>query len=155
MTRHSLAPDLDAASAPEPAGGPNHAPADAPGRVLVLCADQTSRDALAYWLRSSRVATEVALDGYEASGWLRSGAFRLLVTDRLLPPWPGLDAFVTLKQRLAGLRIAFVDDGLPDTQALARAAGADIILPRPLRRASVLRAAPGFTGELPEEASCA
>jgi CheY-like chemotaxis protein len=118
--------------------------------VLILCADQTARYALAYWLRSSNVATEVAVDGYEASEWLRSGAFRLLVTDRVLPPWPGLDAFVRLKQRLTNLRIAFIDDGMPDTQALARAAGADVILRRPLRRASVLRATPGFE----EQASC-
>jgi DNA-binding response OmpR family regulator len=126
---------------------PEHAPTD----VLILCADDAARDALAYWLRSSNVATEVATDGYDASERLRSGAFRLLVTDRLLPPWPGLDAFVQLKQRLANLRIAFVDDGVPDTQSLARAAGADIILPRPLRRASVLRATSGFE----EEAPCA
>jgi CheY-like chemotaxis protein len=122
-----------------------------PADVLILCADETARDALAYWLRSSKVATEVAVDGYEASERLRSGAFRLLVTDRLLPPWPGLDAFVRLKQRLTKLRVAFIDDGVPDTQALARAAGADVILPRPLRRASVLRATLGFG----EEAPCA
>ncbi len=119
-------------------------PEDALAGVLILCADETARNALAYWLRSSNVATDVAANGYDASERLRSGAFRLLVTDRLLPPWPGLDAFVRLKQRLSGLRIAFIDDGVPDTQALARAAGADVILPRPLRRASVLRAAPGF-----------
>jgi DNA-binding response OmpR family regulator len=126
-------------------------PEDAPADVLILCADETARDALAYWLRSSNVATDVAANGYDASERLRSGAFRLLVTDRLLPPWPGLDAFVRLKQRLSGLRIAFIDDGVPDTQALARAAGADVILPRPLRRASVLRATPGFEEE---EAPC-
>lgn len=124
-------------------------PEDALADVLILCADETARDALAYWLRSSNVATDVAANGYDASERLRSGAFRLLVTDRLLPPWPGLDAFVRLKQRLSGLRIAFIDDGVPDTQALARAAGADVILPRPLRRASVLRATPGFEEEVP------
>jgi DNA-binding response OmpR family regulator len=124
-------------------------PEAAPAGVLILCADETARDALAYWLRSSNVATDVAVDGYEASERLRSGAFRLLVTDRLLPPWPGLDTFVRLKQRLTNLRIAFVDDGVPDTQALARAAGADVILLRPLRRASVLRATPGFGDEVP------
>ena len=127
---------------------------DSAADVLILCADESSRDALAYWLRSSNVATDVAANGYEASERLRSGAFRLLVTDRLLPPWPGLDAFVQLKQRLSGLRIAFIDDGVPDTQALARAAGADVILPRPLRRASVLQAAPLQAG-LEEEAPCA
>jgi DNA-binding response OmpR family regulator len=127
---------------------PEHARAD----VLILCADETARDALAYWLRSSNVTADVAVDGYDASERLRCGAFRLLVTDRLLPPWPGLDGFVRLKQRLANLRIAFIDDGVPDTQSLAWAAGADIILPRPLRRASVLRATPGFDEE---EVPCA
>lgn len=131
--------------------GTSWAPEKSAADVLILCADERSRDALAYWLRSSNVATDVAVNGYDASDRLRSGAFRLLVTDRLLPPWPGLDAFVRLKQRLSGLRIAFIDDGVPDTQALARAAGADVILPRPLRRASVLQAAPGFE----EEAPCA
>jgi DNA-binding response OmpR family regulator len=124
-------------------------PEAAPADVLILCADETARDALAYWLRSSNVATDVAVDGYEASERLRAGTFRLLVTDRLLPPWPGLDTFVRLKQRLTNLRIAFIDDGVPDTQALARAAGADVILPRPLRRANVLRATPGFGEEVP------
>lgn len=130
----------------------NQAPEDPVADVLILCADETSRDALAYWLRSSNVATDVAANGYEASERLRSGAVGLLVTDRLLPPWPGLDAFVQLKQRLSGLRIAFIDDGVPDTQVLARAAGADIILPRPLRRANVLQAAlfqAGFEEEVP------
>jgi DNA-binding response OmpR family regulator len=126
--------------APEPKTGP----AD----VLVLCADDTAREALAYWLRSANVATEVAADGYEANEWLRSRGFRLLVTDRLLPPWPGLHNFVRLKQRLTNLRIAFVDNGMPDAHALARAAGADVILPRPLRRASVLQAAAGFGKEV-------
>ena len=130
------------------------APGNSRGDVLILCADETSRDALAYWLRSSNVATDVAADGYEATERLRSGAFRLLVTDRLVPPWPGLDAFVRLKQRMSGLRIAFIDDGMPDTQALARAAGADIILPRPLRRASVLQAAP-LQADFEEETPCA
>jgi DNA-binding response OmpR family regulator len=133
MAWHRIAPELKTALAD----------------VLILCADETARDALAYWLRSANVATEVAADGYEASERLRSGAFRLLVTDRLLPPWPGLDSFVRLKRRLTNLRIAFVDNGMPDAHALARAAGADIILPRPLRRASVLQAAPGFDKEVP------
>jgi CheY-like chemotaxis protein len=131
-----------------------HEPHNTAAGVLILCADDASRDALAYWLRSANVATDVATNGYDASERLRSGAFRLLVTDRLLPPWPGLDAFVQLKQRLGGLRIAFVDDGVPDTIALARAAGADIILPRPLRRASVLQAAHLQAG-LEQEAPCA
>jgi DNA-binding response OmpR family regulator len=134
MARHRIAPKLEAGPAAD---------------VLVLCADETTRDALAYWLRSAKVATEVAADGYEANERLRSGGFRLLVTDRLLPPWPGLDNFVRLKQRLVNLRIAFVDNGMPDAHALARAAGADVILPRPLRRASVLQAAPSFDKEVP------
>lgn len=107
--------------------------------AIVLCADEAARDTLAFWLSSSGVRTGVARSGREARDMLVRGA-HLLITDRLLPPWPGLDAFIPLKQARAGLKIAFIDDGVPDNRTLARSAGADLILPRPLRRAAVMEA---------------
>jgi DNA-binding response OmpR family regulator len=99
---------------------------------------------LAYWLDLGGIPTGVALTGYDARAMLTRGATRLLVTDRVLPPWPGLDTLVSLKQTFSGLKVAFIDDGLPDTRTLVRSAGADIILPRPLRRATVLDAFGGM-----------
>lgn len=107
--------------------------------AIVLCADETARDTLAFWLRSAGIKTGVAHTGREARALSLRGA-QLLITDRLLPPWPGLPAFLALKQERTLLKIAFIDDGVPDNRALAYSAGADIILPRPLRRAAVMDA---------------
>lgn len=109
-------------------------------QVVVLCANADHRETLAYWLVSAGIATGVALTGYDARAMLVSGKARLLVTDRVLPPWPGLDTIVSQKQAYPLLKVAFIDDGLPDTRTLVRSAGVDIILPRPLRRATVLDA---------------
>lgn len=109
-------------------------------QVVVLCADADQRETLAYWLGAAGTATGVALTGYDARAMLARDKARLLVTDRVLPPWPGLDTIVSLKQAYPLLKVAFIDDGLPDTPALVRSAGVDIILPRPLRRATVLDA---------------
>ncbi|HRD76038.1 MAG TPA: hypothetical protein PK264_08865 [Hyphomicrobiaceae bacterium] len=64
----------------------------------------------------------------------------MLITDRLLPPWPGLDTIFGLKQSISGLTIAYLSDGAPDNRRLGLQAGADLILPNPLRRAHVLEA---------------
>jgi len=59
------------------------------------------------------------------------------VTDRILPPWPGLDTFRQLRERNPGLRIAFVEGASREDVGLARVTGASIVLPRPLRRQAV------------------
>lgn len=107
--------------------------------VVVLCNDEAARDALAYWLSGAGLRARVARNGREARDLLRP-LTRLLITDRLLPPWPGLDTIISLKHELASLKVAFIDDGVPDTRALVLSAGADMILARPLRRALVLEA---------------
>ena len=58
--------------------------------VIVLCIDTEARDMIAYWLKSLPARTFVAKDGYQANKILRDVPCRLLITDRLLPPWPGL-----------------------------------------------------------------
>lgn len=108
-------------------------------QAIVLCADEAARDTLSFWLSSAGVRTGIARTGREAHELLQRGAY-LIITDRLLPPWPGLDTFLTVKQGRADLKIAFIDDGVPDNRALAQSAGADIILPRPLRRSAVMEA---------------
>lgn len=107
--------------------------------VVVLCNDEAARDALAYWLTGAGLRARVARNGREARYLLRP-LTRLLITDRVLPPWPGLDTIISLKHELADLKVAFIDDGVPDTRMLMMSAGADIILARPLRRALVLDA---------------
>lgn len=120
--------------------------------IVVLCADETARNALAYWLNSSGIRASIANSGYEARALLSMAGARMLVTDRALPPWPGLDSISGLKHALAGLKVAVLDDGVPDNAALARAVGADVILARPLRRSNVIAACRDHSAS--EELSC-
>lgn len=123
-------------------------------RIVVLCADEAAQDALAYWLNSSGIGASIARSGYEAKALLDMAGARMLVTDRALPPWPGLDTISGLKHALAGLRVAVLDDGVPENAALARASGADVILTWPLRRANVIDACRAY-GSSSEELPCA
>jgi len=113
--------------------------ADAPS-VIVLSSEEVLRDAVAYWFNSLSVPTVATADGYEANRALKHGAVGLLITDRLLPPWPGLDTFRDLQSANPRLRVAYVDDGSWDGAILARIAGATVILSRPLDRRRVIEA---------------
>ena len=108
--------------------------------AVILCSDEEARDALAHWFISLPVHATVADDGYHANRLLQEGGYRLLITDRLLPPWPGLDTFRTLRDRNPDLRIAYVESGSLDDRILARITGATDFLPRPLKRESLIRA---------------
>ena len=106
------------------------------GDVVILCAEEEVRDAIAYWLSSQPAKTVVAEDGYHAAKILQNGC-RWLVTDRVLPPWPGLDNFLGLRSTYPQLRIAFVENGNLDDRILARVTGASALLRRPLSRKTV------------------
>lgn len=108
--------------------------------IVVLCADEAARERLAYWLSNAGARVDVAHSGQEARRLLLQRPSVLVITDRLLPPWPGLDTIVNLKAERHGIRVAFIDDGVPDNRALALSAGADLVLARPLRRTQVLQA---------------
>lgn len=108
--------------------------------VVLLCAEEAARDVLGYWFTSLPVRTVVAADGYEANRQLEDPTCRLFVTDRVLPPWPGLDTFMQLRAANPHLRIAFVDGGAPDARILARLTGATVILPKPLIRQTAIDA---------------
>ena len=58
--------------------------------VIILCIDTEVRDRIVYWLKPLPIRAFVAKDGYQAHSILRDVPCRLLITDRLLPPWPGL-----------------------------------------------------------------
>lgn len=109
------------------------------GDIVILCADEEVRDLIAYWLSSEPARTLVAEDGYRAAKALESGC-RWLVTDRVLPPWPGLDTFLTLRSQHPNLRIAFVENGDIHAGILAKVTGASVLLPRPLSRRAVREA---------------
>lgn len=107
---------------------------------VVLCADDAAREKLAYWLNAAGAHVAVAQTGHDARRSLAQFSSVLLITDRLLPPWPGLDTIVNLKVDFAGAKVAYIDDGVPDNRRFAVSAGADIVLPHPLRRSHVLQA---------------
>ncbi|MBL8700964.1 MAG: hypothetical protein JNK67_21495 [Alphaproteobacteria bacterium] len=107
------------------------------GSIVILCAEEATRAALAYWTTQLPVHFVIADDGYHANRILRTEACRLLLTDRLLPPWPGLDSFRQLRERNPGLRIAVVEGPRREDAGLARVTGATDILARPLRRQAV------------------
>lgn len=108
--------------------------------VVILCAQELVRDMLAYWLEPLPIRTFVARDGYEANRLLETVRAGLLVTDRTLPPWPGLDTFRQILARNPQLGIAVVEDSTPESATLARTAGATIVLQRPLTRRAVVDA---------------
>jgi len=108
--------------------------------VVILCAEEEVRDVIAYWLASLPIGTVVAADGHDANEILHKADCELLITDRVLPPWPGLDTFRQLRSTNPRLRIAFIDNGSVDTWILARVTGATIRLPRPLTRRSLVEA---------------
>jgi DNA-binding response OmpR family regulator len=108
--------------------------------VVILCAEEEFRDVITYWFTSLSIGTYPTTDGYEANRVLKTTMAGLLVTDRVLPPWPGLDTFRELRSANPRLRIAFVDDGSRDGVILARITGATLILTRPLSRRQVIEA---------------
>lgn len=108
--------------------------------VIVLSSEETLRDAVAYWFNSLSIPTIATADGYEANRVLKDVGAGLLITDRLLPPWPGLGTFRELQAANPALRVAYVDDGSWDGAILARIAGATVVLLRPLDRRHVIEA---------------
>jgi DNA-binding response OmpR family regulator len=112
------------------------APLEERADIVILCAEEAVRDVIAYWLSSQPAKAVVAEDGYHATKLIENGG-RWLITDRVLPPWPGLDTFLNLRGCHEKLRIAFVESGNLHDGILARVTGASVLLPRPLSRQSV------------------
>lgn len=107
--------------------------------VIVVCAEEEVRDVIAHWLALSGMKVLVAADGYQAAKALREGC-RWLITDRVLPPWPGLEQFLSLRSRYPSLGIIFIENSNIHDTILARVTGANVTLSRPLTRHAVLEA---------------
>jgi DNA-binding NtrC family response regulator len=107
--------------------------------VVIVCAEEEVRDVIAHWLTASGMNVIVADDGYQAARALRRGS-AWLVTDRVLPPWPGLDPFLDLRDRYPSLHIVFVEGPNIHETILARVTGASATLSRPLTRQAVVGA---------------
>jgi len=83
---------------------------------------------------------EIAESGRQANQLLHSGDRWVLVTDRVLPPWPGLPRLASLKRSHQLLRIVAIDQGDADSRYVALVAGADAVVSPPLRRSVAMRA---------------
>jgi DNA-binding response OmpR family regulator len=109
-------------------------------KVLVLCQDEHYPTTLVHWLREAGVCVEIASNGRQAKQLLRSGGEWVLVTDRVVPPWPGLPRVASLKRAHTSLHVVAIDRGDPDSRYVALAAGADAVVSPPLRRDIVMQA---------------
>ena len=108
--------------------------------VVVLCLDDHYSTTLAHWLRSAGVRVEIVNTGRQAKQLLHGSDRQVLVTDRVLPPWPGLPRLASLKRSHKHLRIVAIDRGDADSRYVALAAGADAVVSSPLRRNVAMRA---------------
>jgi DNA-binding NtrC family response regulator len=109
-------------------------------QVVVLCLDERYSTTLAHWLRSVGIGVEIAKSGRHAKAILGAGGKCVLVTDRVLPPWPGLPRLASLKRSIEHLRVVAIDKGDADSRYVALAAGADAVVSPPLQRDEMMRA---------------
>ena len=107
--------------------------------VVIVCAEEEVRDVVTHWLTLDGMDVVVAADGYQASRALKRGS-GWLITDRVLPPWPGLEPFLDLRSRYPDLNIVFVEGTNVHDTILARVTGANATLSRPLKRQAVIGA---------------
>ena len=107
--------------------------------VVIVCAEEDVRDVVAHWLRLNGMDVVVAADGRQAARALKRGS-AWLITDRVLPPWPGLDPFLDLRSRYPKLNIIFIEGANVHDTILARVTGAGATLSRPLTRQAVVDA---------------
>ena len=109
-------------------------PQQAPN-VVVLCLDEHYPTTLARWLRSTGARVEIAESGRQASN-----CCTLARGSPTEYSWPGLSRLASLKRSHKLLRIVVIDRGDGDSRYVALAAGADAVVPAPLRRTVAMRA---------------
>ena len=99
--------------------------------VVILCADHATRGAVRDLVENCGVSSAVARGGYHASRLLHCRTVRLLITDRLLPPWPGLASWSDLKLEFRGLGVVVIVEPTIQARNLSWWMGADAVLSRP------------------------
>ena len=110
--------------------------------AIVLVEDDSIRRILAFFLESSEVSRSLPRTGQAAAKALCNGVPQLLITDRLLPPWPGLGRISEVKSRHGALSVAMLEDAQSSSRDLSKAAGVDFVLSVPVLRHEVLGCLP-------------
>ncbi|MEW5728570.1 MAG: response regulator [Pseudomonadota bacterium] len=108
-------------------------------RAVVLTTDPGTGELLALWLGRAGFEVVATARGGEAARALDDGGAELMVLDRVHPHWSGLGTIQAIKRRHPGIRVLVAglrpdDPFLP----LARAVGADAVVPAPLDRQRVM-----------------
>jgi DNA-binding response OmpR family regulator len=114
---------------------------DTPGRLLVLCADEEVGESAAYWGRALGFTVDTSSSGAQAARLLRTSCYWAILTDRCIPPWPGLGSIPKLKRRYPDIRIVvLLERGPIGIASVLRLAGADVVIEPPWRQAALLAA---------------
>jgi DNA-binding response OmpR family regulator len=114
---------------------------DRPQRILVLVANGDLRDTACYAGKELGFAVDTARHGSHAARLLNEAEYHALITDRVVPPWPGLGGIPRLKRRYAGVRLVILlKQGPIGTASLLRVAGADAVVEAPIRQAALMTA---------------
>ena len=122
------------------AGRVSREPNGSPRLALLLCADEEVRDLAGFWLTGAGLRVISAGDGGEAGQQILDKPVAVLVIDTLPIYLPGLPSLRELKER-RNLRVVFIPqyDEKPEA-GVARIAGVDAVLARPLRKEMLLSA---------------
>jgi two-component system KDP operon response regulator KdpE len=126
-------------------------PASSAPEILVIDDDAIMRDLVADWLEAAGYAVRKATS---CGAWFEQLLGRqspaLVVTDMFMPGPCGTDAIASLKKRHPGTSLIAVSGHFNSGQGLsaeaAVAAGADRALPKPIKRADLLRAVAELVG---------
>ena len=115
--------------------------ADGPKKVIVLVSNHDLRDAASYWIEDLGFTVDAANNGADAAKLLEEGAYQALVTDRFVPPWPGLESIPKLKRRYPSMRlVVLLKRGPIGVASMQRVAGADAVIEPPVRQADLMTA---------------
>ena len=115
--------------------------ANGPQKIIVLVANHDLRDTASYWSEALGFAVDVARNGAHAAKLLQEGAYQALVTDRFVPPWPGLASIPRLKRLYPSTRlVVLLKRGPIGIGSMLRVAGADAVIEPPVRQAALMTA---------------
>jgi DNA-binding response OmpR family regulator len=111
------------------------------GRLLSLVGDEDLREAIRYWSTDLGLTVDTVCSGARAAKLLRKVEYQALVTDRVIPPWPGLDSLPKLKRQYPDLRvIVLLRRGPVGVASLLRLVGADEVIEGPMRVSTLVSA---------------